>query len=668
MPTGNGHPAREEWLRAIARVVGSDDAEAALTRRTADGVPIPPLCSPAEPRGGTDHPGASPWRRGRRPSQGVGGWDIRPQEARPAPAEANAEILEDLEQGATSVSLCLDRALAAGCAQPDGIVAYDLAALDRALRDVPIERVALALDCGERFAEGAALLFALAGQRGTAAADLRAWLGADPIGCLAAGAALEPKAALARAADMAVYAREHWPFVVPLVADGRPYHAGGATDAQELACVMAAALCYLRRLEVAGLPVDDAFASIACILSLDADLFAGIAKLRAARELFARIAEACGAAAASGPSLGAVTSRRALARTEPWTNLLRSTVAASAAAFGGADSLTILPIDPGGRLRGGIVRRLSRTTQLVLQEESRLHAVIDPGGGSGYIETLTDGLCAAAWGVLQEIEGAGGMLEALRRGAVQAMIGGAWEERRRAAAVRDQVLVGSNRFVAFAEAAAGGTDGLVGALAESVRPTLTGAERTWKPFADLVATAARGAVLVGPPAHMSAIRPIRPHTLDEDWERLRRRGDAALTRNGARPSVFLANLGPPARHAERAAWTRDVLAAGGIEAVTSLPILGSDSASAALSACASAVCVIVAGNALDHELAAAVAEAARETGATRIDLSTGNAIDAAQEAKIGAMAVVRDGTDLAAWLEAVHDALGSPRAAEEDEL
>ncbi len=168
---------------------------------------------------------------------------------------------------------------------------------------------------------------------------------------------------------------------------------------------MATVLYYLRRLERTGMPIEDAFGAMACTLTVDADLFVSMAKLRAARELLARMAEACGASDPGAPVVQAVTSRRALASREPWTNLLRSTIAASAAALGGAESLTITPIDRDGSLDPGTVRRLSRTTQLVLQEESRLGAVIDPAGGSGYVEMLTDGLCVGAWDILQDDRG-----------------------------------------------------------------------------------------------------------------------------------------------------------------------------------------------------------------------------------------------------------------------
>jgi methylmalonyl-CoA mutase len=659
---------RERWLALVARIVASDDPESELTRPTEDGIPVPPLCMPASPRGGADFPGCSPHRRGSSPAQGVDGWDIRPQLAEPDPAAANAAIHEELEQGATSLTLRLDTALARGSAVPEALVAYDLPALDRALADVPVDRLTLALEGGERFAEGAALLLALASGRGLAAADLDARLGVDPLGCLAGGAPLDPDAAVASAVDLSLQARERWPSIVPLVADGSLYHEGGATAAQELACVMATAICYLRRLEAAGMRIEDAFGAIACTVTVDADLFVGIAKLRAARELWARIAEACGAADAGGAMLQAVTSRRAIADREPWTNLLRSTIAATAAALGNADSLTILPIDSSGSLEPRTVRRLSRTVQLVLQEESRLGAVIDPAGGSGHVEMLTDGLCAKAWEWLGTIEAAGGMLEALRKGSIQTMVADAWRKRRQEAATRDKVLVGTNRFSLLNETKAPHDHRRAARdEARDVCGRLGARERTPRPFADLLAAAADGAMLVGPPIRSSGIEPIRRHTLDEDWSRLRRRGDAALAQKGDRPSAFLAGLGPTARHADRLAWTRDLLAAGGIESASSPPIQGHDDVDPALRSCASTICVIVAGAALDAQLAQAVAAAARGRGAIRVDLSAGSAVEEALLAGIGATGIVADGRDLVAWLDTVHDVLGSPRPAEGDE-
>ncbi len=210
---GSGGQGREEWLQLVVRSAGSNDPKGKRILPTADGVEVPPLCASASPREAADYPGCPPRRRGASAAQGINGWDIRPQRAELDPEAVNTAILEDLEQGATSIALCLDTALARGSALPEATVAYDLPALDRALRDVPIDLVLVALESGERFAEGAALLLVLAEHRGVAATDLQARLGADPLGCLARGARLDPDAALASADDLSSYTRQRWPLV-----------------------------------------------------------------------------------------------------------------------------------------------------------------------------------------------------------------------------------------------------------------------------------------------------------------------------------------------------------------------------------------------------------------------------------------------------------------------
>jgi methylmalonyl-CoA mutase len=162
--------------------------------------------------------------------------------------------------------------------------------------------------------------------------------------------------------------------------------------------------------------MDDAFGRIVLGLSVDADPFLGVAKLRAARRIWARLAGACGVQGAA--RIEARASGRMLTRADPWTNMIRLTAAAFAGAIGGADAVVLGAFTDAAGAPTAFARRQSRNIQLVLREEAHLGRVIDPAAGSGYVEALTDELARAGWARFQAIEAAGGVVRALETGLV----------------------------------------------------------------------------------------------------------------------------------------------------------------------------------------------------------------------------------------------------------
>jgi methylmalonyl-CoA mutase len=387
-------------------------------------------------------------------------------------------------------------------------------------------------------------------RRGHEGAAATADLNADPLGAAVAGEALDVDAEVARAAALAGEVAANWPGIVTLLADGRPYHAGGASEAQELACAVATAIAYLRALERAGLPPALAARQIGVALAVDADFFLGVAKLRALRRLWGRVLELVGAVEAMPVlRLHAETATRMFSRRDPHVNILRATVAAFAAAAGGARSVTVLPFDHALGLPDAFARRIARNTQLVLLEESNLARVIDPAGGSWYVEALTEELAQKAWAIVQEIERHGGMAAALRAGVPQGLVARSWDERRTALATRREPVTGVSEFPDLEET--------------PHRPAPAEVE-------SLVADAR--ARLAPPVAAAAEIAPIPAHRLAEPFERLRDRSDAILARTGERPRVFLCNLGRLAEFGARATFAKNLFEAGGFEAVMGEPM------------------------------------------------------------------------------------------------
>jgi methylmalonyl-CoA mutase len=406
-----------------------------------------------------------------------------------------------------------------------------------------------------------------------------------------------------------------------VLVDATVPHEAGASEAQELAFLAAALVGYLRAFEAAGVAPKDAFPSIAFALSVDTDLFLGAAKVRAARTIIARVAEASGASAHT-LHLTAVTSARMMAKRDPWTNMLRTTAACAAAAFGSADAVTVLPYTWALGIPDRFARRVARNTQLVLQEESQLGRVVDPIGGSWYVEKLTDELAKRAWTLFQDIEVEGGIVAALSSGGFQ-------DDIEKVAATR-------------AKAIASGRVELTGV---SVFPFLGDDGVKVTPYAKPAAAA------------KSAVRPLSPHRLGEAFEKLRDAGDAFLAKTGRRKRVFMANLGEIAEHNRRSQWMWNFLATGGIEGLTSDGYKSADAAAQAFKASGVKIACICSSDEVYAREAEAAAKALKAAGATRVLLAgrPGEAEAALRAA--GVDGFLYAGQDAIATLEELHKSL-----------
>ena len=445
-------------LRKSRRLTDEDDDSLVwrkLTRTTLDGIGITPL-------GTADL--LDDLQTSGRPTR-TGDWDVRAHLGVTDAKAAHEEAMTDLENGVTSLWLRL---------KPD-------ADLDTLLDGVYLDLAPVVLDTTDD-ALGAARAFLAHAED----VELHA---ATNLGIPAAEASAEG-AELAGGAG-----------VLGFVVDATPVHDRGASDVQELAHSMQVATAYLRRLTESGVSVDDAAALVEFRYAATDEQFPTIAKLRAARRLWARVLELSGAAAHQQRQ-HAVTSRPMLSAYDPWVNMLRTTVAAFAAGVGGADAVTVLPFDsPLGR-PDAFGRRIARNTSALLIAESHVARVADPAGGAYAVEKLTDDLAVAAWDLFTRLDG-GEDLEPL--------VAATAAERDRLVATRARPLTGLSEFPNLGE---------------------TIPEREPDPFAPDVRRygAAFEALRDAPPAG----------------------------------TVFLATMGTVAAHTARATFATNLLAAGGI--------------------------------------------------------------------------------------------------------
>lgn len=556
---------REGWEAAAAAVLrkagrlAEDDADALvwerLSRTTLDGITVAPL-------GVRDHvadlpdpgaPGAAPYTRGRVPGR-PGGWDVRTVLGEQEPRMLNELGLVDLENGATSLWVELGGPVGAEGlpAVLEGVL-LDLAPVVLTAPEDPLAAArALAAHLDDLAIEPA---------EGTN-------LGVDPVGvAVRAGAPgdLAADAVADTVVEAAAIARRAG--TLALVVDGTALHDRGASDAQELGYVLAVGAAYLRALVASGLGVDEALRLLEFRLAATDEQFPTIAKLRAARQAWSRLAELSGASPeAGGMRQHVVTSRPMMSRYDPWVNMLRTTVAAFAAGVGGADSITVVPFDEPLGVPDALGRRNARNTSSLLVWESHVATVADPAGGSYAVERLTADLAEAAWAELGRVEQAGGVLAALADGSLLGRVQEVADRRETEVARRARPLTGLTEFPHLHE---------------------TLPER----------------------APHRTPRAVRPY--GASFEAMR---DAPPPR-----PAFLATMGTVAAHTARATFATNLLAAGGVDVVPAGPTSSPEEMVAAYGG--QPVAVLAGSDAAYAEWGAEAVAALRDAGAARVVLA-----------------------------------------------
>jgi methylmalonyl-CoA mutase len=565
---------RDQWLKLVDGVLKGAPFERKLVAKTYDQLLIEPLYPRAKAAK------AVPARTAGAP------WQVMQRVEHPDATAANVQALHDLAGGASGLSLVFAGSI--------GGYGYGLeasqAAVARALDGVHLDAIAIELDLGvDRKSVGEAIASVVKHQ-GVAPAATAIRFGFDPISEAAGlGQSPVPLDQLAPRLAETVEGLAAQGFTGPFaVADGRVVHNAGGSEAQELAYALAVGVSYLRGLEQ-SFSIDAARKLIFFHLAADADQFLTIAKFRALRKLWARVEAACGLAP-EPIVVSAETAWRMVTKRDPWVNMLRTTIAVFSAGLGGADSICVLPHTAALGLPDRFARRMARNAQLVLLEESNLAKVADPTAGSGGIEDLTQKLCVAAWSLFQDIERAGGAGAALEQGLIQSSVAATRAERQAALGRREGVLTGTSEFPDLKEASVSVLD---------VAPVFP-------------AQSGKAAVTI---EAMPCMR------LAEPFERLREASDRTLATTGARPKIFLANLGPLADFGARAMFAKSFFEVGGIETVTNDGFSDGDAMAAAFKASGAAIACLCSSDKIYAREAVVAAKALRAAGARHIYLA-----------------------------------------------
>ncbi|WP_078315871.1 methylmalonyl-CoA mutase small subunit [Mycobacterium sp. D16Q16] len=557
------------WQKNVAGVLAKStrkavedlpaDPERLLDSPTYDGIAIRPLYTALDELPESSLPGQWPFVRGGDPRRDVNsGWKVAERFDGAIGTDAalvNEAILDALEQGTSAIVLA-------------GLTPE---AVGRALQGVYLDLAPLQVEAGAELTGVAQAIFAVLDSYEGNTAGVVVDLGADPLGDAFAGRSGVSTDETVVLAERGSARAEQ---IHAITVDGTIAHELGSSDSQELAVAVAAGVAYLRLLQNAGLGIAEALRQISFRFAATDDQFLSIAKFRAARVLWARVAEVAGAPESGGALMHAVTSEPMMAQRDPWVNMLRTTLAAFGAGVGGADSVRVRRFDDAiacglDAVSPAFSARIARNTQLLLIEESHVGRVLDPGGGSWYIEDLTETLAQQAWSLFTEIEGAGGFEASADL--IRERIAATRAQRAEDIAHRRTSVTGVNEFPNLAEV----------------------------PL---------------PP------QPAEGYRYAADFEALRDRSDAALAASGARPAALLIPLGPLAEHNVRTTFASNLLASGGIEAVNP-GVLDAGTVAAAVADSGARVVVMCGTDARYAAEVGAVVDAVRAAGVTDVYLA-----------------------------------------------
>jgi methylmalonyl-CoA mutase len=589
----------DEWKEAAVAALKGAPFEKSMYTQTYEGIKLEPLYTAEHTKNlpaSRTLPGEPPMIRGVRVSGYLASpWEIAQESDAPSPAGANEITTHDLDRGASTITPRLDEATLEGadsdatCAG-GGVPLSNLSDVQEFLKGIDISRHPFHVHAG---ASSLALLgfFSEAARRsGYSVSDLHGCIGADPIGAYAKKGSLPRSLAslFDETAHTVRYAGKFAPRLRTVLIRGTVYHNGGANSVQEVAYVMASAIETVRAMQDRGIDIDGFAGRVRFEFSLGANFFMEIAKIRAARVIWSRIAESFGGEGKSLESnIFGRTSYFTKTVYDPYVNMLRNTTEAFSGVVGGVDGFTVGRFDEAVNYGDEFSRRVARNSQIMLQNEFHLLHPIDPAGGSWYLESLTETLAQKVWETIQDIEGKGGIVAAIKEGSVQRAVDDILQQRFKKLAARSDRAVGTNMypnttetplpheepdFKSIAASRAKELERAKSARSESEAKSKVESisKRGDGDLMDLVIGAVQSGATMGEISGAlgsDGIREPKAATVPErrwteQYEAMRRRTEEYRDRTGDNVKIFLANMGPIPQHKARADFITSFMEVG----------------------------------------------------------------------------------------------------------
>lgn len=575
-------PSYEEWQQVTEKSLKGKSFETLLTTLP-DEIVLKPMYQRKDVQElllQDQLPGQFPFTRGTRTEHCS--WMISQALSAATPKQLNEELQQALAMGQEVLHITIAEDVKRGNIvglekeQFDGVPLFDLDDMCELFSAIDPGRYPLYVDAGE---VATPFLAALALISSKEKKKLFGVVGADPLHQLARhGKLAYPLAEAYKQMALAVqWANNYAPNLRTVLVQSHHYHNGGASAAMELACALAAGADYVGALMDRGLTADDAGNAIVFSFSVGSDYFTEIAKLRAARTLWAAMMAEFGAGEeAQKMMIHARTSLFTKTTEDKHVNLLRATSEAFAAAVAGVDSIEVSPFDEVLQQTTPFSRRIARNTSLILREEAHIGQTIDPSGGSWYVEHVTEELAKKTWKRFLSIDKAGGIVEALQSGIIQHEIEAMWKKRVQQVETREQVIVGNNQYINLMEKSDSApsrqeeAEREYGArIQQKLVQTKNGInqpqtlEEMQQLLEDGIPFSTLQQSLRKQEGSEATITAIPQRRLAEPYEELRRRSRTIAARQGGMPSVLIVGLGTLADYKARADFSAGLFQCGG---------------------------------------------------------------------------------------------------------
>ncbi|MBU0487110.1 MAG: acyl-CoA mutase large subunit family protein [Bacteroidetes bacterium] len=515
----------QTWEEVIRQDLKGADYEKKLVWKTPEGFPVQPYYR-AEDLAGIRYldvaPGKFPFVRGG--ANEGNKWKIRQEIHVQNISAANEQAQEALQRGADEVSYVADSEVVSSQTE-----------FEKLMRGIDPEQNAIHFISGGSSPDLISMLANYVSKGGFQPDLIQGSIDFDPLRYLSLHGNYyygEEERAFERAKRIVTFAREHLPSFRPLAVNGYIFREAGGTIVQELAFGLSMAVEYLSRLTDRSIPADIAAQALHFNVGTGSSYFMEIAKLRAARFLWARIVETyCPDNDKSCRiSIHSRTIKWNKTLYDPNVNMLRATTEAMSAILGGTDSLTVLPFNGLTTENDHFGMRVARNVQLILRDEVYLNKVTDPAAGSYYVENLTDALIQEAWKLFLEVEAKGGYVKAFRENFIQDIIEETANKRMSDISQRREIILGTNQYPNFREKA---SDNIC--------------------ISELFAEHDEEKILIG--------RPVRMFRGSMEFEKLR----LATDRSGKRPLVFMLTFGSLAMRRARSQFSSNFFACAGYE-------------------------------------------------------------------------------------------------------
>ncbi|MDX8359667.1 methylmalonyl-CoA mutase family protein [Cytobacillus sp. IB215316] len=624
-------PSFDDWKGKATQSLKGKSIEQLYTN-TYEGIELKPLYTEEDVEGLpflNDLPGQGSHLRGTKLLRTSGqAWDVSQEIDEPCPHQCNQVLKDDIDRGLTMIHLLLNDKTKRGFSLPNsngkGLLVETIHDIEKALNNISLQHKSLMIDTHYCSLPMLSMLTAYFEKNNIPLETIKGTIGMDPLAALVEDGELPMNTSQLYdvMAQLTLWGKKHSPNINTILVKGHPYHNGGASAVQELAFSLATAVEYVAEALKRGLAIDDVAQKITFSFSIGANMFMEIAKLRAARTLWTSIVKSFGGNKTSQKmNIHGRTSAFTKTSYDPYVNMLRVTTEAFAAGVGGIDSLDVSSFNEVIDRSTNFSRRIARNTQIILQEEAFISKIIDPAGGSWYIEKLTNDVAKESWELFQKVEQLGGMEQALKLNFVQQEINDVATERQEHVHNRKHKIVGTNFYADLHEEpmtmSSLNKDEHVDTKnqlsIEKLARLQEVLEKDINNVMDVAVHYMREGLTISQFINLMKdkeatvkVNSIEKIRLTQSFEELRQTSDQYVEKYGFRPKVGLINLGSIPEHKPRADFITGFFEAGGFEIVPSHGYLSVEDAIEGTKAMNLATYVICGSNETYNKMAVAI--------------------------------------------------------------